>query len=63
MGGFIAQELTLLHPEKVNRLIIHASSCGGKDSLPPQVSHEVMTSMISGNASIDTFASTLFPKE
>lgn len=63
MSGFIAQELTLLHPEKVNRLIIHASSCGGKESLPPQVSPEVMTSMISGNASADTFLSTLFPKE
>jgi pimeloyl-ACP methyl ester carboxylesterase len=63
MGGFIAQELTLLHPEKINRLIIHASSCGGKESLPPQVSSEVMTSMVSGNASIDTFASTLFPNE
>jgi hypothetical protein len=46
MGGFIAQELTLLHPEKVNRLIIHASSCGGKESLPPQVSPDVMTSMV-----------------
>jgi alpha/beta hydrolase family protein len=37
MGGLIAQDLALLHPEKVNRLIIHASSCGGKESLPPQV--------------------------
>ena len=63
MGGFIAQELALLHPEKVNRLIIHASSCGGKESLPPQVSPQVMTSMVSGNATVDTFLSTLFPKE
>ena len=63
MGGFIAQELALLHPEKVNRLIIHASSCGGKESLPPQVSPDVMTSMVSGNASADTFLSLLFPKE
>jgi pimeloyl-ACP methyl ester carboxylesterase len=63
MGGFIAQELALLHPEKVNRLIIHASSCGGKESLPPQVSPGVMTSMISGNATVDIFASTLLAKE
>jgi pimeloyl-ACP methyl ester carboxylesterase len=63
MGGLIAQEAVLLHPEKVNRLIIFASSCGGKESLPPQVSPGVMTSMISGNASADTFLSTLFPKE
>jgi pimeloyl-ACP methyl ester carboxylesterase len=63
MGGLIAQELALLHQEKVDRLIIHASSCGGKESLPPQVSPQVLTSMISGNASTDTFLSTLFPKE
>jgi pimeloyl-ACP methyl ester carboxylesterase len=63
MGGFIAQELALLHPEKVNRLIIHASSCGGKESLPPQVSPQVMTNMVLGNATADTFLSTLFPKE
>jgi len=63
MGGLIAQELALLHQEKVDRLIIHASSCGGKESLPPQVSPQVLTSMISGNASTDTFLSTLFPRE
>jgi len=63
MGGFIAQELTLLHPDKVNRLIIYSSTCGGKETLPPQLSPEVSRSMVSGNASIDTFLSTLFPKE
>jgi pimeloyl-ACP methyl ester carboxylesterase len=39
MGSFIAQELTLLHPEKVNRLILYGASCGGKEGIPqsPQV--------------------------
>ena len=39
MGSFIAQEITLLHPEKVNRLILYAASCGGKENIPqtPQV--------------------------
>jgi hypothetical protein len=63
MDGLIAQELALLHLDKVDRLIIHASSYGEKESLPSQVSPEVMTSMISGNASADTFLSTLFPRE
>jgi pimeloyl-ACP methyl ester carboxylesterase len=63
MGGLIAQELVLLHPDIVDRLIIHASSCGGNESLPPQVGPEVLKSMVSGNASADTFLSTLFPKE
>jgi len=39
MGSFIAQEITLLHPEKVNRLILYGASCGGKEGTPqsPQV--------------------------
>ena len=34
MASFIAQELALLHPEKVNRLILYGSSCGGKENIP-----------------------------
>jgi len=34
MGTFIAQQLTLLHPEKVNRLVLYAASCGGKENIP-----------------------------
>src|SRR5918997_5829795 len=30
MASFIAQELTLMHPEKVNRLILYGASCGGQ---------------------------------
>ena len=29
MGGFIAQELALNNPEKINKLVIYASNCGG----------------------------------
>jgi pimeloyl-ACP methyl ester carboxylesterase len=35
LGSFIAQQLTVTHPEKVNRLILVAASCGGKESVPP----------------------------
>jgi pimeloyl-ACP methyl ester carboxylesterase len=34
MASFIAQELALLHPEKVNRLILYGASCGGKENIP-----------------------------
>src|ERR687890_494882 len=34
LGSYIAQQLAVTYPEKVNRLILLASSCGGKDSIP-----------------------------
>ena len=34
MGSFIAQQLTLTHPEKVDRLVLVSSTCGGKESIP-----------------------------
>jgi pimeloyl-ACP methyl ester carboxylesterase len=34
MASFVAQELALLHPEKVNRLILYGASCGGKENIP-----------------------------
>jgi pimeloyl-ACP methyl ester carboxylesterase len=35
LGSLIAQELTLGHPDKINKLILYASSCGGKQATPP----------------------------
>ncbi len=34
LGSFVAQQLAVTHPEKVNRLILIASSCGGKEGIP-----------------------------
>jgi pimeloyl-ACP methyl ester carboxylesterase len=34
LGSFVAQQLTVSHPEKVNRLILVAASCGGKEGIP-----------------------------
>lgn len=63
MGGFIGQEFALTYPDKVDKLILLVSSCGGEESIPPQLSPEAFRSMVSGNASKDLFLSTLFPKE
>ena len=63
-GGYVAQELTLMHPQKVNKLILYGTDCGGKATiLSPQISPEIGRSVESGNASIDTFVSIFFPKE
>jgi pimeloyl-ACP methyl ester carboxylesterase len=63
LGGFIAQEFALTYPDRVDRLILLVSSCGGKESIPPQLSPEAFRSMVSGNASKGLFLSTLFPNE
>jgi pimeloyl-ACP methyl ester carboxylesterase len=34
LGGHIAQAFTVNYPEKVNRLILVATTCGGKDGIP-----------------------------
>lgn len=36
MGSFIAQELALKNPNRVNNLILHTSSCGGDEAVPPR---------------------------
>jgi pimeloyl-ACP methyl ester carboxylesterase len=63
LGGFIAQEFALTYPEKADRLILLVSGCGGKETIPPQISPEAFRSMVSGNASKELFLSTLFPSE
>lgn len=35
LGSLVAQQLAVMHPEKIIRLILDAASCGGKESIPP----------------------------
>ena len=34
LGSYLAQQLTIMHPDKVNSLVLIGSSCGGKDHTP-----------------------------
>ncbi|MDR4512055.1 MAG: alpha/beta hydrolase [Nitrososphaeraceae archaeon] len=34
LGSFIAQQFTMMYPDKVNTLTLVGSSCGGKDQIP-----------------------------
>jgi len=49
MGGMIAQELVLNYPEKVEKLVLCSTNCGGERSVPP--SEEILNSLMqSGSA-------------
>jgi pimeloyl-ACP methyl ester carboxylesterase len=34
LGSYLAQQLTIMYPNKVNSLVLIGSSCGGKDHIP-----------------------------
>jgi pimeloyl-ACP methyl ester carboxylesterase len=46
MGSFVAQQLTVMNPEKVNRLVLVAASCGGKEAIPQSPQLQKMASDI-----------------
>lgn len=63
LGGMIAQELALSNPEKINHLVLVASSCGGPNSLPPQLSPIDLQKMQTGTANKTLFLHALFPDD
>ncbi|MFZ0698473.1 MAG: alpha/beta hydrolase, partial [Nitrososphaeraceae archaeon] len=46
LGSEIAQQFTVSHPDKVNRLILVAATCGGKDSIPKPAEFKKLQSEI-----------------
>jgi pimeloyl-ACP methyl ester carboxylesterase len=68
MGSFIAQELALMNPNRVDNLILYASSCGGKEAIPPSPQVLEAVDAITNTSSptqqeIDRITSTLFPPD
>ena len=48
-GGFIAQQLALIYPDKVDKLILYATSCGGPNDrpTPPEIMQVITNSSMS----------------
>jgi pimeloyl-ACP methyl ester carboxylesterase len=65
MGSFIAQEITLTHPEKVNRLVLYGATCGGQESIPqsPEVVRALSDVVNNPTHDVETFLSVTFPPE
>jgi pimeloyl-ACP methyl ester carboxylesterase len=65
MGGMIAQEVALSNPEKVGKLIIYASTCGGNQSVAPSPEVLKIFSNQSGSTieRLQRFLPVLFPDE
>ena len=65
LGTYIAQELTLRHPDRVEKLILYAGDCGGKEAIYP--SPEILDLL--GDTSAPTqergekLLTTLFPEK
>ncbi len=64
MGGFIAQELALTHPDRVGKLIIYASLCGGNESI---LASQVINMLSNGSGTamerIERFHPLFFPEK
>lgn len=65
MGGLIAQVLALRHPEKVSKLILGGTFCGGKETVMP--SKEVTQKLTDSGGGLDAVCSRtlelMFPEK
>jgi len=53
MGGMIAQEFTIRHPELVEGLVLISTHCGGMEAIPPEQS--ILDEMASAPASMEEY--------
>jgi pimeloyl-ACP methyl ester carboxylesterase len=65
MASFVAQQLTLIHPEKVNRLILYGATCGGQEGIPqsPMVVEALSDFVNNRTQDVISFLSVTFPLE
>ena len=65
MASFIAQKITLTHPERVSRLVLYGASCGGREGIPQTQEVTMTISDLANNHSqnADASLSVTFPPE
>ena len=65
MGSFVAQELVIRYPERVNKIILYAGDCGGKEAVmpSPQVLNDLSNTSGSPEESGMRLFNLLFPKD
>ena len=63
MNSIVAQQLALMHPEKVNRLVLVGSTCGGQEGIPQSSEVVKALSDVANNRTqdLETFLSITFP--
>lgn len=65
LGTYIAQELTLRYPDRVEKLILYAGDCGGKEAIYP--GPEIMDALADASSSSqergEKLLATLFPEK
>jgi len=65
MGSFVAQELAIRHPERVNKIILYAGYCGGKEAV--LASPKVLSDLANNSGSLEVrgmrLLDLLFPKD
>lgn len=63
MASFVAQQLTLAHPEKVDRLVLYGASCGGREGIPqnPMVVKVLADFVNNRTTDVNSFLSVTFP--
>lgn len=63
MASFVAQQLTISHPEKVDRLVLYGASCGGQEGIPQKswVVKALADFVNNRTADVNSFLSVTFP--
>ncbi len=61
MGGYIAQKLAIAYPQRVRRLVLASTDCGGSRTLPPKP--WALSILMDPDATQEQRLTVLFPKD